>query len=654
MPHWGATPDDWAHFSGTLKLREHLLPVVSNPTAKISPNSALKFPGKIPSLYNAQGHIVGVKKWTEHKSTLADLKKWIKNPDYGICIQCHLTRALDCDIKNADLAAKVSQYLVDRGINWPARIRTSSNKFLLAFKMQGQFAKRVIHLKDGDPGDKIEFLADGQHFVALGTHPDGDRYEWLGGLPESIPEISIGDFDKLWADLAAEFGKQNEAGNGDYQPRRVQHTQSTGVDDPILPYLESQNQVLGYNDEGAAYISCPFKVNHSKEGDKTETIYFPAGLRGYEMGHFNCLHASCSEHTDVDFLDAIGYRATMFEDLGPLPAEAIKKPKYTLIPASEFADRPPPEWIIQDILPKGELAVLFGESGSGKSFIALDMAMSIARGIDWNGNPVKQGRVVYIAAESAGGMRNRLRAYAEHHQCSLEGVPLLILPSTPNLLDTADSAALTASIEASGICDVVFIDTLAQTTPGGDENSATDMGKAISNCKKIHQATGAIVVPVHHAGKDLTKGARGWSGLRAAADAEFEVSRTENARFIKISKQKDGEDGREWGVNLLPISIDMDSTGRVMSSCAVEYVNGAKRSPKQKQRGEVEQAVIRAFDELGGADCDLPSLLDLAPKYIPQDPSKKDQRRGRARRAIVSLGQSGYWTVEGDKVYIAL
>jgi hypothetical protein len=49
------------------------------------------------------------------------------------------------------------------------------------------------------------------------------------------------------------------------------------------------------------------------------------------------------------------------------------------------------------------------------------------------------------------------------------------------------------------------------------------MGLALSHCKHIYEVTGAIVLLVHHSGKDAAKGARGWSGIRAAADTEIEI-----------------------------------------------------------------------------------------------------------------------------------
>ena len=94
---WGATPDDWAHFATTLYLQADLLPVVSNPGAKISPASKMRELGKTPSRYDANGLVVGIPKWTQLKSTDRDIGRWSQHSDLGICLQTRRVRAIDID-----------------------------------------------------------------------------------------------------------------------------------------------------------------------------------------------------------------------------------------------------------------------------------------------------------------------------------------------------------------------------------------------------------------------------------------------------------------------------------------------------------------------------------------------------------------------------
>jgi RecA-family ATPase len=99
------------------------------------------------------------------------------------------------------------------------------------------------------------------------------------------------------------------------------------------------------------------------------------------------------------------------------------------------------------------------------------------------------------------------------------------IANAPNLMEVADVKTLIRKIKEAGEFDLIVIDTLAQVMPGGNENSGEDMGRVMGRCLEITRQTGAMVGAVHHSGKDETRGARGWSGLRAACDFEFEVIR---------------------------------------------------------------------------------------------------------------------------------
>lgn len=173
-PRWGATPDEWAYFVG-LGLTADLLPVVSNPEARISPLSTLKGLGKTPSIYNRDGKVVGLGRWTERQTTSEDVARWAENPDYGICVQTRRVRAIDIDVDDFEKSQTIaSHFEAQLGKVLARRWRKNSGKCLLAFETPGDFYKRSFKVEGG----LVEFLAHGQQFVAVGTHPSGARYEW--------------------------------------------------------------------------------------------------------------------------------------------------------------------------------------------------------------------------------------------------------------------------------------------------------------------------------------------------------------------------------------------------------------------------------------------------------------------------------------------
>lgn len=324
-------------------------------------------------------------------------------------------------------------------------------------------------------------------------------------------------------------------------------------------------------------------------------------------------------------------------------APAAKPPRFVVEPAEAFANGPAPRWIVKGVLPQAELVVLYGESGAGKSFVALDLAMSIARGVDWRGQRTRAGRVVYVAAEGGGGFRSRLRAYSQHHGLPLAGLPLGVVHAAPNILLKPDAADLARAIQASGGADVVVLDTFAQVTPGANENSAEDVGRALAHCKGIHRATGAVVVLVHHSGKDASKGARGWSGLRAAADAELEVLRTPAGRWVRLSKQKDGQDEGAWGFDLLPVPVGVDEDGDVVQSCAVVEapVPAVQATGRARPLGKWEALVAQVVGEMALAQTsgiEVDAVVAEAVRRAPApEEGKRDTRKQLAKRALQAL-----------------
>jgi hypothetical protein len=276
--------------------------------------------------------------------------------------------------------------------------------------------------------------------------------------------------------------------------------------DPLAEFLIGQCGVIGVGHRGELQIACPWSSSHSCDSGPSETVYFPAGTGGFTSGNFICLHASCAGRTVADFEAAIGYSvAHEFAELVEPNGAAEEGRRFRAVPAGEFASGPAPTWLVKGVLPQAALAVIYGASGAGKSFFALDLVAAVALGQPWRGLKVRQANVLYIAAEGAGGFRSRVKAYQHANEVEF-GPALQVIAGQPSLLTAADPSEIIA--EALRIdAGLVVVDTLAQTTPGGDENSAVDMGKALKQCRRLHDETGATVVLIHHAGKDAARGA---------------------------------------------------------------------------------------------------------------------------------------------------
>jgi hypothetical protein len=363
---------------------------------------------------------------------------------------------------------------------------------------------------------------------------------------------------------------------------------------------------------------------------------------------------SCWRSFKTDRSDIVGAAwLKKFSTMAPLSAahSSGAAPRFAAVPDYQYVTRESLQWLIKGALPKAELAVTYGAPGSGKSFLVFDMAASVATGRSWNGRKTKRGRVFIVVAEGATGYRNRLLAYAQHYEGEYPGIR--IIADAPNLLCERDYPIIAKQIEVDGGADLIVVDTLAAASAGADENSGEDMGTIIDNCKQLHKQTGALIWLVHHSGKDGSRGARGWSGLKAAADAEIEVTRFADNRVATITKLKDADDGAKIAFKLLPVIVGIDEDGDEITSCVVEVMAtvpalGRRKEPKPETNEGVLLDVVRGCLSVDGSRLAISAILDAAVNRMIK-PEGRDTRRQHAKRALQSLANKSFVTVEGDE-----
>ncbi len=236
-----------------------------------------------------------------------------------------------------------------------------------------------------------------------------------------------------------------------------------------------------------------------------------------------------------------------FDDFDPVDGAEPGALRWPILSRAEMKALPPPKWLIPGLLPEAGLVAIYGAPSSGKSFLALDIAMAIASDTHWHGRKVVAGNVLYIAAEGSAGFNPRVDAWEAEYVDSLPVEPFRLMKSALNLSTEKEAKAFADEIvlqfETLGPLKLVVIDTLNQTAAGADENSAKDMGLYIASMKRLLDKTGATVIVVHHSGKDSAKGMRGSTALLGAMDTTIEVVRNANNGPITVAvkKQKDAE-----------------------------------------------------------------------------------------------------------------
>jgi hypothetical protein len=261
--------------------------------------------------------------------------------------------------------------------------------------------------------------------------------------------------------------------------------------------------------------------------------------------------------------------------------------------------------LIEGVVGRDTLAVLYGDSNSGKTFLAIDIAASIAIDAHWFGRNLVGGIVLYLASEAPGSVEMRLRGYKREH-----GVPLerLYVVRTPvNLFDCdADVRAVIGQVHAieqvTGEKVVLIVgDTLARLATGANENSGEDMGVVLRNADRIRREARAAFLLIHHTGKNAAAGMRGWSGMRAAIDTEIEITGADasGVHVAEITKQRDlpGK-GARLGFTLRPVVIGRNSWGADRTTCVVasnEAPPKPQRNGKRKRESEIAGALFEVL-----------------------------------------------------------
>ena len=247
------------------------------------------------------------------------------------------------------------------------------------------------------------------------------------------------------------------------------------------------------------------------------------------------------------------------------------KGRYRLLTPEELSGLPPIEWRVKGLLPAVALCALFGPSGSGKSFLVLDLVAAVARGLpDWHGHRVRPSPVIYCALEGETGIKHRIQAYMKANACELPDHLRFVLQPF-DLTDQDDRQALLAAIHAEGLeRPIIVLDTLSRATPGMDENSSRDMSLVIEGADEIKRSLQGLVLLVHHTGKDEGRGPRGHSSLKADFDGLITVTHDEaRGRCWSASKVKLGE--AHW-FELEKVHLYDDADGDSVDSCVIRPV----------------------------------------------------------------------------------
>ncbi len=253
-----------------------------------------------------------------------------------------------------------------------------------------------------------------------------------------------------------------------------------------------------------------------------------------------------------------------------------------------------PQFLIKPFLEKEVLCVMFGESGAYKSFIALDLGLSIAFGIDYHGYPVNQGGVVYICGEGSGGIARRVETWLINHELTEQDAPFYLSTVPAELISIGNTEEIADVIQRECANPVlIIIDTLSTNIGQGDESSNPDVATLMNNVNlSFRDRFNAGTMIVHHVGHGANDRERGAYSIRGNTDSRILIKREQNfSCSMHCKKMKDAEDFPTvaFETNVVTIPGLLDSEGEPVSSLVLEmtdYVESSKNGDLTKRQNQ--------------------------------------------------------------------
>jgi hypothetical protein len=330
----------------------------------------------------------------------------------------------------------------------------------------------------------------------------------------------------------------------------------TGVPDFLLPILRKQRTATtekSKDSPSAGWLS-ELKRAGVRDGERNDKLTRVVGRYAQAVAamggdlddvlalahQFNDQHVTPPD--DGQWLDDCCARLWKKEADKGIVATVDPTAAYRLLTWDALDELTPPEWLVEDVLPTDAFVLLWGIWGAGKTFLALDLALSVATGKPWHGHTVKGGPAVYVAGEGVRGLNQRRVAWATKYNNDEAVNDFYVLPSPVPMLDSAQVSLFADQIEATvGRTPVlIVIDTLARCTPGGDENTQKDMNQFVAEADKLRRRfPEAVVLVLHHPSK--AGQVRGSTVLTGAADTilKLDVDDEKLVRTLSCDKMKD-------------------------------------------------------------------------------------------------------------------
>jgi hypothetical protein len=230
-------------------------------------------------------------------------------------------------------------------------------------------------------------------------------------------------------------------------------------------------------------------------------------------------------------------------------------------------------WLIDDVLPRANMMLIYGRGGCGKTYLATSLTLGFASGT-WFNHKAEPGAALYCAFERPEDAEDRLAALRA--KFGFKALPVALKKLGGKALDEG----LTEKIirwarklaETTGKpCRSIIMDTVAAAL-GGRKEDDEGLGRLRVLGERIHAETGATIVWVHHEGKSENMGPRGHTTLFDACSIWWHLEERESGdRVVHVAKANRGPCYEPlFSFKLASFDAGKDNRGKSINLCAVE------------------------------------------------------------------------------------
>ena len=379
----------------------------------------------------------------------------------------------------------------------------------------------------------LDYRGRGGYVIAPGArYPDGSSYTTAEGLETWIRDargIAALPYKAGYRALAAGPGPQHAAGSGDL----ARFLDRLALSDITV----SSRQAQGYLDGVEYRATCPV---HGRDllpdGSQHRTDSLSFGQLPSGRFVLRC-HAGCPTK---EITDAVGFSWGPASGRPTAFAQCVRT-------RSALADLHPVTALVEDIISMPAAVVLVGAYGSGKTFLMLTLACSVATQVPFLGRPVAERRnVLYVCGEGVSGIHARLHAWEQevHAGQPVPDEALYVAEKPASLTDPTMWEEMTSFCLENAI-GLVVLDTLSSLASDADETKQAPM--IMRKLSDLASAIDGTAVLVHHPGWGDAKRTRGGYQLEGNADEVLLLEVDEGADGVTRLRRKKCKEGPAGG-----------------------------------------------------------------------------------------------------------